>query len=116
MTQVPSTCPECFQKLELKQINMNMAILMCLNLKCSYPVNEQCVLVHRRIEDIKKSIEHFIPTVNEEADLMEELEEILKTQNIPTELSNNVDINSSNLPNHLEMDSNMDDFLMDLLR
>lgn len=96
---------------------MNMGILMCPNLKCSYPVNEkQCVLVNRRIEDIKKPIEHFIPTTNAETALMQELEEILKIQSIPMELPSNVNVNSSNLPYNLETDSSMDDFLIDLLR
>lgn len=45
-------CPLCGKKLEIKQINLNTAILLCSDLQCPYPVGSECIQITRNLEEI----------------------------------------------------------------
>lgn len=47
-------CPLCGKKLEIKQINLDTAILLCPDLSCPYPVGTECLQIQRKLEDIDK--------------------------------------------------------------
>lgn len=47
-------CPLCGKSLELKQINLDIALLICPDVKCPYPVGSECIQVHRNLEDMNK--------------------------------------------------------------
>lgn len=47
-------CPLCGKSLQLKQINLNTAILLCLDVKCPYPVDNECIQVHRKLKDMNQ--------------------------------------------------------------
>lgn len=47
-------CPLCGRKLELRQINFDTAILICPELKCPYPIGNECIPIKRNLEDIDK--------------------------------------------------------------
>lgn len=47
-------CPLCGKKLELKQINLETAILICPDVKCPYPVGGECIPISRKLEEIDK--------------------------------------------------------------
>lgn len=48
-------CPLCGKSLELKQINLDTAVLLCPDVKCPYPVGSECIQVHRKLEDMGKN-------------------------------------------------------------
>ncbi|XP_028131446.1 3',5'-cyclic-nucleotide phosphodiesterase regA [Diabrotica virgifera virgifera] len=48
-------CPLCNTELQLKQINFTEAIYLCPDISCSYPTNNQCTVVKRRLEGIKRT-------------------------------------------------------------
>ncbi|CAG9832378.1 unnamed protein product [Diabrotica balteata] len=51
-------CPLCNTELQLKQINFTEAIYLCTNISCSYPTNNKCTVVKRRLEEIKRIRKH----------------------------------------------------------
>ncbi|XP_056629577.1 uncharacterized protein LOC130440454 [Diorhabda sublineata] len=48
------TCPLCNRRLKLKQINLTEAVYLCTDLTCSYPINNQCYIVKRNLENLQK--------------------------------------------------------------
>ncbi|KAG5899757.1 hypothetical protein JTB14_006094 [Gonioctena quinquepunctata] len=44
-------CPLCGKPLEIKQISFTNAIYLCVDLKCPYPVNQQCFVVERQLDE-----------------------------------------------------------------
>ncbi|CAG9824868.1 unnamed protein product [Phaedon cochleariae] len=49
-------CPMCGSSLKLKQINFTIAIYICIDLKCPYPVNEQCLEVYRKLGNMNSDM------------------------------------------------------------
>ncbi|KAK9887315.1 hypothetical protein WA026_021624 [Henosepilachna vigintioctopunctata] len=48
-------CPECSKNLEFKQINMNMAVEICVDLNCKYPVGGKCRVINRKLGELAES-------------------------------------------------------------
>ncbi|KAL3270666.1 hypothetical protein HHI36_021194 [Cryptolaemus montrouzieri] len=94
MLQV-NKCPLCTKDLEWKQINMEKAIEICIDLKCPYPVNTKCRVMSRKIEDMDTTQEAEIPAQ------MKELDNILIPEILP--------------PSNDEFTKELDDFLMGVL-
>lgn len=62
-------CPLCGTKLEVKQINFDTAILLCPNLKCSYPVGTECLQIKRNFDNIRKEVDVIIlPEISDSDD------------------------------------------------
>lgn len=38
--------------MELKQVHLDIAVYLCVDLGCPYPVGEQCLVVSRRFEEM----------------------------------------------------------------
>lgn len=49
----------CKTKLILKQINFSTAVYMCQDIKCTYPVGYEWIMVTRTLEDMNKPQEEF---------------------------------------------------------
>lgn len=64
----------CKTKLTLKQINFSTAVYMCPDVKCTYPVGYEWIMVTRSLDDMNKPQEEF--------------EEQLKSQQNPANFSN----------------------------
>ncbi|ERL89776.1 hypothetical protein D910_07137 [Dendroctonus ponderosae] len=74
-------CPICAKELELQQINLSEALVMCLDTTCKYPVGHECIIVKRRLADIKKTLKTFAPLLAQTSqDKTEKPDEAVKTQ------------------------------------
>lgn len=69
LQEIEDKCPKCGKPLEAKQINLTMALFLCTDVRCPYPVNSQCYVVQRDIKD-----------VNNPVNLKAALEQMKKTQ------------------------------------
>lgn len=72
-------CPLCGTKLEIKQINLETAIIICPDLKCPYPLGSECIAIARKLDNIDKERDIVIlPETNLE----------IKTETIPNDTNN----------------------------
>ncbi|KAJ3640590.1 hypothetical protein Zmor_027146 [Zophobas morio] len=61
-------CPLCKKNLSLQQVNLSLAVYLCEDLNCKYPVGYDCTVVERKLEDMDKSVDLSSEKESEELD------------------------------------------------
>ncbi|EFA08148.2 hypothetical protein TcasGA2_TC005766 [Tribolium castaneum] len=98
------TCPLCQKKLSLKQVNYNLAVYICEDLKCKYPVGYECIVVERKLENM-----HENPAEND--DLDDWIEDVVESKNDPSDwIDNLVEEAAKKASNEVTGDCDASDF------
>jgi hypothetical protein len=80
------TCPLCKKALTLQQINFTLAVYICEDLECNYPVGYDCIVVERKLEDMDKNMENW--NAQDEDNLNHWLDEVTAKDNNSGSLTN----------------------------
>lgn len=111
-------CPLCGIKLEIRQINLDTAILTCPNLKCPYPVNSECLIIHRKLKNMSEERDIMIlPDIKNESNVYSTPggSKIGNDENevLAAVIDAEIQKQSENILNSVNNDNNLIDFLGD---